>query len=63
MATCLGNSCSFGLLSLPSWAFVKLCVCPSFPFGTEGRTWVVTVLIPGHCLSIYLAYRTVFIRL
>ena len=19
-----------------SWAFVEFCVCPSFPFGTEG---------------------------
>ena len=36
-----------------SWAFVKFCVCPSFPFGIEGRTWDVIVLIPDHCLSIY----------
>ena len=26
---------------------------PSFPFGIEGRIWVVIVLIPDHCLSIY----------
>ena len=36
-----------------SWAFVKFCVCPSFPFGIEGRMWVVIVLIPDHYLSIY----------
>ena len=28
-------------------------VCPSFPFGIEGRMWGVIVLIPDHCLSIY----------
>ena len=36
-----------------SCAFVKFCVCPSFPFGFEGRLWVVIVLIPYHCLFIY----------
>ena len=36
-----------------SWAFVKFCVCPSLPFGIEGRMWDVIVLIPDHCLSIY----------
>ena len=30
------------------------CVCPSFPFGIEGGMWDVIVLIPDHCLSIYL---------
>ena len=34
-----------------SWAFVKFCVCPSFPFGIEGRLWDIS--IPDHCLSIY----------
>ena len=29
-------------------------MCPSFPFSTEGGTWDVIVLIPDHCLSIYL---------
>ena len=38
-----------------SWALVKFCVCPSFPFGIEGGMWGVIVLIPDHCLSIYLA--------
>ena len=32
MITCSGMSCSFGL----SWAFVKFCVCPSFPFCIDG---------------------------
>ena len=39
-----------------SWAFVKFCVCPSFPFGIEGRMCVVIILIPDHCLSIYFSY-------
>ena len=30
-----------------------LCVCPSFPFGIEGRMSGGIVLIPDHCLSIY----------
>ena len=53
MTTCLGKSCSFGKLCL-SWALVKFYVCPSFPFGIEGGMWDVIVLIPDHCLSIYL---------
>ena len=36
-----------------SWALVKFCVCPSFPFGIEGGIWDVIVFIPDHCLSIY----------
>ena len=28
-------------------------MCPSLPFGIEGRMWNVIVLIPDHCLSIY----------
>ena len=34
------------------WAFVKFCVCPSFPSGIEGRMWDTIVLIPDHCFSI-----------
>ena len=41
-----------------SWAFVKFCVCPSFPFGIEGSRWVVIVLIPDHCLF-YLPFHLV----
>ena len=36
--------------------FFKICVCPSFPFGTEGGLWDVSVLIPDHCLSIYFVF-------
>ena len=36
-----------------SWAFVKFCVCSSFPFGIEGRIWDVIVLVSDYCLSIY----------
>ena len=36
-----------------SVAFVKFCVCSSFPFGIKGRMWDVIVLIPDHNLSIY----------
>ena len=50
MTTCLGKSCSFGLLCV---SFVGICqnLCPSFPFGIEGRMWVVSVLISDHCLT------------
>ena len=37
-----------------SWALVRFCVCPSFPFGIEGGLCDVIVLISDHCLSIYL---------
>ena len=26
-----------------SWAFVKFCVCPSFPVGIKGKMWDVIV--------------------
>ena len=32
-------------------------LCPSFPFGIEGGMWDVIVLIPDHCLSIYLTLK------
>ena len=38
-----------------SWALVKFCMCLSFPFGIEGGMWDVIVLIPDHCLYIYLS--------
>ena len=54
MTACLGKSCSFGLLCVSFVGVCKiLCVCPSFPFGIDGRMWDVIVLIPGRCLSIY----------
>ena len=53
MTTCLGKSCSFGLLCVSFVGVCQiLCVCP-FPSGIEGRMWVVIVLIPDHCFSIY----------
>ena len=53
MTTCLGKSCSFGLLRLSSWTFIRFCVCPSFPFGIELGIWDVIILNPDHCLSVY----------
>ena len=61
MTTCLGKSWSFGLLTCLSWALVKFCVCPSFPFGIEGGMCDVSVLIPDHCLSIYFSRHIVFL--
>ena len=55
MTICLGKSCSFGLLYV-SFVGVGQILCVSFfPFGIEGGMWDVIVLIPDHCLSIYLA--------
>ena len=34
-----------------------ICVL-SFPFGIEGGMWDVIVLIPDHCLSIFLELAT-----
>ena len=39
-----------------SLEFEKFCVCPSFPFGLEGRMWDLTVLILDHCFSIYFSF-------
>ena len=58
MTTCLGQSCSFGLLCV---SFVGVCqifvrVLLSLLVlvgGGGGRMWDVIVLIPDHCLSIY----------
>ena len=54
MITCLGKSCSFGLLCVFFEGVCQLLhVSSSFPFGIESRMWPVIVLIPDHCLSIY----------
>ena len=53
MPTCLGKSCSFGLLCVSFVKFIKFSVCPSFPFGIEGGVCDVIILIPDHSLSIY----------
>ena len=53
MTTCLGKSCSFGLLRVP---FVNCChfyVFSYFPFGFEGRMWELIESVPDHCLSFY----------
>ena len=47
MTTCLGKSCSFGLLCV-SCVNVYQCLYVSFfPFWFEGGVWVLTVLIPS----------------
>ena len=51
MTTCLGKSCSFGLLCL-SFVTVYEFVCASLPFGFEGAIGNLFVLIPDYCLSI-----------
>ena len=40
MTTCLGKSCSFDLLCVSFVGVCQICVCPSFPFGIEGRMYV-----------------------
>ena len=39
---------------------MNFCVCP-FPFGFEGETWDLIVLIPDLCLSIHFVF-TVLLR-
>ena len=58
MAACLGKSCSFDLLCV-SFVHVYLffvCVLLSL-FGFEGGMWDLIVLIPDHCLPIYLTVQ------
>ena len=52
MTTCLGKSCSFGLLCV---SFVRICqfLSVSFPFGFESGMLDMIVLIPDHCFSVY----------
>ena len=53
MTTCLGRSCSFGLLCVSFMGVCQiLCVCVSFPFGIEGMMLIVIVLIPAR-VSVY----------
>ena len=42
MTTCLGKSCSFGLLCV-SFENVYQFVCASFPFGFEAGLWDLIV--------------------
>ena len=57
MTTCLGKSCSFGSLCVSFFNVLSVCVSSSFPFGSEGGMWDLILLIPDHCLSIYLEYE------
>ena len=44
-------------------ALVRFCMCPSFPFGNEGRMLDAIVLIPDHCVSVYFSVsKFVFLR-
>ena len=52
MTTCLGKSCSFGILSVFRER-LSIFVCLSFPFGFEDGMWDLIILIPDHSLSIY----------
>ena len=53
MTTCLGRAVHSVNCTCLSWALIKFCVCPSFPFGIAGVMWDVIVCIPYHGLSIY----------
>ena len=53
MTTCLGKSCSFGILCV-SFVNVYLAMCDILPpFGFEDGMWDLFVLILDHFLSIY----------
>ena len=54
MTTCIKKSCSFGLLCVSFVYVYQFCVCHLFPFGFEDGMWDLIVLIPDHCLSIYI---------
>ena len=68
MTTCLGKSCSFGLLCVPFVNFfMKMCVCVcvyvcvmcvSFPFF-EDRMWDLIVLVLDKCLSFYFVFKCI----
>ena len=57
MTTCLGKSCTFGLLCVSFVNVLSVCVYASFPFGFEGGMWDLIALIPDNCLSIYFIYE------
>ena len=44
MTTCVGKSCTFGLLYLSVVKVYRfVCVCVSFPFGFEGGMSIVCI--------------------
>ena len=30
-----------------------ICMCASFPFGSEGEMWCLIAFVPDHCFSYY----------
>ena len=60
MTTCLGKSCSFGLLSVcVLHERLSICACVSLSFGFEGEMWNLIILVPDHCLSFYFGRKIV----
>ena len=59
MSTCLGESCSFGLLCVSFVNFCRLvCECAYFPIGFKGGIWMqgfdsISFLSLHFYLSIY----------
>ena len=53
MTTCLGKSCSFGLLCVHFVNVYEFVCAVFFPFEFEGGMWDLIVLIPDHYFSIY----------
>ena len=57
MTSCLGKSCSFGLLGMSfvnSYQFV--CVLLFF-FCFQGGMWDLIVLVPDHCLFLLFIFK------
>ena len=53
MTTCLGKSCSFGLLRVPFLNCCQFLYLVVSLFGFEGTMWDLIVIVPDHCLSFY----------
>ena len=63
MTTCLGKSCSFGLLCESFVNVFQMYVFISFPFGFGGGMWDLIILISDHCISIYFtSYHTALMQ-
>ena len=50
MTTCLGKSCSFGLLCV-YLVTVNQVVCAPFLSSFEARMWDLVLLVPDRCIS------------
>ena len=57
MTTCLGKTCSFGLLCVFRER-LSICMCASFPSGFEDGMWDLIVLLSDNYLSFYLLCLT-----